>query len=345
MNILFDINHPAHVHLFRNVISLLKQNGHNITVVARDKEVTVRLLENYNIDFILLSKPGKNILGLAWELITRQFKLIPIIIKHKINLCVSLTGASSIYAVKLFRIPFFIFHDSECAELQNAITYPFADKIYTPSTYKLDHGKKHIKYAGFHELAYLHPKQYTPSSEILIELGLKNDEKFFILRFVSWKASHDVGRFGFTLEQKIEIVNILKNQGKIFITSEKKLEDELEPYRLKVEPSKLHDLLFHATMLITDSQTVTTESALLGTPAIRYNSFVGPNDMGNFIELENKYGLIFNISTFDKVKEKIHELLSTKDLKQKWEEKRQILLKDKIDVTNFMYNEIIKSNE
>jgi predicted glycosyltransferase len=45
---------------------------------------------------------------------------------------------------------------------------------------------------------------------------------------------------------------------------------------------------------------MTTEAAVLGTPAIRCNSFVGKRDMGNFIELEKKYGLIFNFDSVEK---------------------------------------------
>ena len=41
-----------------------------------------------------------------------------------------------------------------------------------------------------------------------------------------------------------------------------------------------------------------TESALLGTPSIRYNSFVGKNDMSNFVLLEKKYKLLKNFSNF-----------------------------------------------
>ena len=42
-------------------------------------------------------------------------------------------------------------------------------------------------------------------------------------------------------------------------------------------------------MVVADTQTIVTEAAVLGTPAIRYNSFAGENDMGNFVELEQKY--------------------------------------------------------
>jgi predicted glycosyltransferase len=44
MRILIDIGHPAHVHYFKNAINQLQQRGHAVFVVAREKEVSFRLL-------------------------------------------------------------------------------------------------------------------------------------------------------------------------------------------------------------------------------------------------------------------------------------------------------------
>jgi predicted glycosyltransferase len=98
----------------------------------------------------------------------------------------------------------------------------------------------------------------------------------------------------------------------------------------------MHDVLYYAKMLVGDSQTMTTEAALLGTPAIRCNTFVGEHDMGNFIELEQKYGLIFNYDSPAKGIEKALELVGQPGLKAEWARKRERLVNDKIDVTAFM---------
>jgi hypothetical protein len=58
--------------------------------------------------------------------------------------------------------------------------------------------------------------------------------------------------------------------------------------------------------------------------------------MGNFIELEQKYGLIYNFKNESEALEKAISLLEQKDLKQQWAQKRENLLKDKIDVTGFV---------
>ena len=78
---------------------------------------------------------------------------------------------------------------------------------------------------------------------------------------------------------------------------------------------------------------MTTEAAVLGTPAIRFNSFVGKQDMGNFVELEEKYGLIFNYNDPKLAIEKAVELVKREDLKETWDEKRKTLLREKTDFT------------
>lgn len=199
-------------------------------------------------------------------------------------------------------------------------------------------GEKQIRYNGYHELAYLHPNYFTPNPEVLDELGLNKDETFIILRFVSWNASHDVGQHG--INNKIEFVKNLEKYGKVLITSEGELDGLLEKYRIRTSPEKLHDLLYYASLYVGDGATTATECAILGTPSIYVSSLVGT--MGNFIELENNYGLIFNYNDPDKALEKAVELIQKPNLKEDWKQKRDQLLKDKIDVTAFMV-ELIES--
>ena len=167
---------------------------------------------------------------------------------------------------------------------------------------------------------------------MLDEIGLSKDDKFVILRFVSWGASHDVGQHG--IQNKIRLVKELEKYGRVLITSEGQLDKELEKYKIKVSPEKMHDLLNYATLYMGEGATMATESAILGTPSIYISSLVGT--MGNFIELEEKYGLMYNYNDSDKAIKKAVELIQKPDAKDEWSKKREILSKDKIDVTAFM---------
>jgi predicted glycosyltransferase len=58
--------------------------------------------------------------------------------------------------------------------------------------------------------------------------------------------------------------------------------------------------------------------------------------MGNFIELEKKYNLIYNYNDPNDALIKSLELLKNNNLKVDWAKKRQKLLQDKIDVTKLI---------
>ena len=75
MKILIDIGHPAHVHYFRNFINLISKKGHEVIVCARDKDVTISLLDYYNISFTNRGKGGKNFLGKSLYLFRGLFHI------------------------------------------------------------------------------------------------------------------------------------------------------------------------------------------------------------------------------------------------------------------------------
>jgi predicted glycosyltransferase len=80
---------------------------------------------------------------------------------------------------------------------------------------------------------------------------------------------------------------------------------------------------------------MTSEAAILGTPAIKCNTFAGKLAIPN--ELEDKYQLCYAFlpEESDKMLAKIEELISLSDLKKLWNERKERMLSDKIDVTAF----------
>ena len=194
--------------------------------------------------------------------------------------------------------------------------------------------RKQVRYNGYHELAYLHPLYFKPNPSVLQELGLNSEDKFAIMRFVAWQASHDIGQHGFNLETKRRAVRELEQHIRVFITSENPLPTEFEKYRMSIPPEKVHDLLPYAAMCIGEGATMATEAALLGTPSIYVSSLW--NKLGNFIEMGTKYDLIYSFQAADRAIEKALEMLQQADIKKQWAAKRERLMADKIDVTQFM---------
>lgn len=232
-----------------------------------------------------------------------------------------------------FNIKYVHFCDTEHVNYSNFLSKTFANVIITPSCFNHDFGKKQIRLDTYKELWYLHPNRFTPNPEVLKEIGLTEQDKFFVVRFVSWEASHDIGQKGLSIEDKRKLIEALKPHGKIIISSEKELPAEFEEYRMKICPTKMHDLLYYATMYVGESGTMATESSLLGTPSILITPLA--KFCGNHISL-NKAELQYY---FDDIKSAMYEIekkLTKKNLKEKTREKRDEFLNSKIDITKFL---------
>lgn len=338
MKVLVDIGHPAHVHFFKNVIWKLESDGHEVEITVRDKEITIKLLELYGLKYHNLGKNQKGLTNKAIGMIKTDIKLYKIAKKFRPDV---LTGIHNPYVAHVSRLlekPSLIFTDTEHAKLANILTFPFSTTIYTPVCFKSDLGMKHIRYDGYHELAYLHPKYFEPNPSILDELELQKDEIFTVVRFIAWNASHDFGNNGIGSENRWQFVKELENYGRVLITSESKLPEEFEPYIIQLSPEKIHDLLYYATLYVGEGATMAVESAILGTPSIYVSTLAGT--MGNLSELEKKYNLLFNCSNSEAALSKAKELLMNNELRNMWSFKKELLFRDKIDVTKFAVESI-----
>lgn len=335
MNILIDINHPAHVHFFRNAIKILENNNHNLIVTSRKKEVATDLLDLYGIEHTCLStaKPGTIRLGL--EMLKREYQLISIFKKEKIDICASITGACTTHVARLFGTPSLVFYDTEPAKLQNAISIPLATRFFTPDCYMNPTTKNQTTYHGTHELAYLHPDYFEPDQTILDELKLKKNDKYVIIRFVAWNATHDKGQKGMSLDFKQKLVETLSQYAKVFIVSESRLPDKLKKFKLPISAHRIHDALAFATLYIGEGVTIAAECACLGTPSIYVNSL----RVGYIKKIEKEYHLLFDLNEPLEILEKAKELLKDND-KNKWQQKSHQYINDHINVTKFIVKQI-----
>lgn len=138
------------------------------------------------------------------------------------------------------------------------------------------------------------------------------------------------------MEQKLILVRLLEEYGRVIITTEKETPQELAKYRLSVSPEKIHSLLYYATAFLGDSQTMSSEAAVMGVPSLRCNTFAGR--LSSLEEEEKRYGLTYAFipAEFDRLIEKTKELLAIPGLKEEWQARRRLMLAEKIDVTSFL---------
>jgi len=335
MNVLIDIAHPAHVHLLKYTIGELRNRGNKVIVTVKDIPSAISLLERLGIPYVYTGGKSDWLLGKAFLQIFLFFKILHIVLKEKIDL--GFSSSLTLSHVSIFTKMKCIILDDDDDHVEPLFVkyaHPFADAVLSPDCVQRAI-KTAIKYPGYHELAYLHPNRFVPDINVLSEAGIKPGECFFVMRFNSFKAHHDVGVLGLSKEVKLKLVRKLSVKGRVLITSERQIDIDFEPYQLKISPEKIHSLLYYATLFISDSQTMTTEASILGTPSIRCNSFVGL--LSVFEELEHKYGLCFGFKpdNADDMFDKIDELLEMGDLKCEFQKRRSEFLYEKIDVSAF----------
>ena len=337
MRIIFDLGHPAHFHLFKHVISTLKSSDNDVELIARQKDCLLDLLERSGWSYHIVPRASSGLAATGWQTL-KTFKVALLLARRKRTDFIVGTSLVAGPVARLTGAVSLIFSEDDAKEvpLFSKLTYPIAHYIITPDCLKYEgHGKKHLTYSGYHELAYLHPNRYTPDPGILKELGVGPDEKYFLVRLVSLTAHHDIGESGLGIEQVKTIVQRLARYGRVFISTEAVVDSSLRNYILPTSVDRIFDVLAFAGMVVGTSQTMTIESAVLGTPSIRCNTFVGRLTV--IEELEHKYGLTagFLPKDFGKLLDKMDEWLAQPDLKQKWQQKRQAMLAECVDLTDW----------
>jgi predicted glycosyltransferase len=334
MRILVDVGHPAHVHFYKHAIWRLQDKGHEVLVSGRNKDVTLTLLDHYGFAYRTLSCIGHGRWGLSKEFLQREWALLRLIREFNPDVVTEIGGLFIAPVCKLVGKPSIVFTDTEHVALDRYLTHRLASVICTPACFMRDLGRRQIRYAGYHELAYLHPHYFQPDPTVLDELGVSEGERFIVLRFVAWTASHDLGQEGLSPVRKRQVVRTLSRYGKVFITSEGDLPAEFKPYEITIPPHRIHDALALASLYLGEGATMATEACLLDTPSVYVSSLVGT--MGNFIELMERYELVYSHSDPDAALRQAVQLLEQKDVKVEWGRRREKLLAEKVDVTDFV---------
>jgi len=334
MRILIDVCHPSDVHLFKYFYKIMQGNGHEMKFTARHKEVSFQLLDKLEIPYTPYGRSFETKFGKIIGLIRSDIRLFHIVRKFKPDLVLSHGSFYLSHVAFLLRIPHITFEDT--GNLEQILLYkPFSKVILTPYTFVRHLGKKQLKFKGTKELAYLHPNHFKPNPVIINELGLRKNEKYVLLRFVSWNATHDIGHQGITLKNKLFLINEISKYARVFISSEAELPKQLEKFRIAIPPEKILDVMYFAEMLYGESATMASEAAVMGVPAIYLDN------IGRCYTRElEKYGLIFNYteSGLDQEKSirKAIEIVSQPRQKEYWQSRRHLMLRENIDLTSFL---------
>jgi predicted glycosyltransferase len=290
------LGHPAHFHLYKHVVNTLIKNGYDVTYLIKRKDILEDLVKQTGVPYTVVrdkERAKSSKLGLIFSMLKLDFNVFKSLLKFRPKL---LTGTYCPIFSKLTFIPFISCNEDDAKVVPNfaILSYPPANSILTPVV--CDNGKwngKSTKYPSYHELAYLHPNHFTANKSVVNGYGIDTNKPYFVLRFASLNAHHDDGIRGINTEIAQRLIDILSPHGQIYITSERELEPQFEPYRIRINPLDMHHVMAFASLYIGDSQTMAAEAGVLGTPFVRFNDFVGR--IGYLRELEDVYQLGYGI--------------------------------------------------
>lgn len=275
MKILININHPAHVHYYRNFIKMMEAKGHKFCVINRDSKMINQLLDIYGIEHTIRNKrPEKKgtIPSLMYLL-----KMILWCIRKSITFHpdIYMGFASSACAITawMFRKPSILIDDTEHNSMTHKLYMPVCTKVLTPFYFKKDLGNKdkQIRFNAYVEQLYLHGAYYENNDQVLKELNVKPKE-YVIIRYVAYDAHHDLKVRPISEEVKKTIVKEISKHYKVFVSLEKSVKDPFyDDYVLKISPEKMHDLEANAKFMVAEGATMASEAFVLGVPYLYLN--------------------------------------------------------------------------
>ena len=83
MKYIFELNHPKHYYQFKYVMQLLRQNGHEILVLARDKDVLLKVLDEEGVPYKIFGEHRKKMWAKIASSLSTLFKYSAIVKEFK----------------------------------------------------------------------------------------------------------------------------------------------------------------------------------------------------------------------------------------------------------------------
>ena len=273
MKILIDINHPAHVHYFKNLIRIMKTHGHEFIVVNRNDKMINQLLDYYQINHIIRNKrpEKKNTIKSLLYLLGCLYACMKASIIHKPNMYLGFASLPVSISSILFRKPCIILDDTEHNKLNHRLYMPGASAVLTPFYYNIDLGEKQLRFNAYVEQLYMHSHYFAKNETTINEQGVKSDE-YVLVRYIAYDAHHDKDVKPLCDEQKKAIIRLLAQKYRVLLSMEKNSQDEFyKPYLVHFSPEKMHDIEAGAKFLVTEGATMASESFVNGVPYVYLN--------------------------------------------------------------------------
>jgi len=335
MKVLFDIVHPADVLFFCRPIQRLKENGAEIVVASRHKDITVEILDAFGIPHQPISRAGAGMAGLLRELVGRDARLFRLARRERPDVMAGFGGVAISHVGAMLGIPSLAFYDSEHASLQIRLTLPFISEWHVPRCWTgREAPGRTYRFDGTKELSYLHPDRFSPDPEIARRAGWVPGRDNFLVRTVAWTAAHDRGRRGLAADELERLVASLAGLGAVHLVAEGPVPASLEVHRYRGRPQDIHHLAGQCRLYVGESATMAAEAAVLGVPAI----FTAEFELGYIAELSARKLIRIEPNGIDAVLGAVAAMLA--EPAASWRARRDRALDGKTDIAEYVVERI-----
>jgi hypothetical protein len=340
--VLFDIVHPAHVHFYRHLHARLTREGHECRVLARDKEVTLALLDEYGIPYETHGRPQQGRVSQAVELARRDLRLVRIGRGFRPDFVLARNPAGMHAARFLGAVGVFDTDDGSAGGQVFRLAVPAAKIITTPECLAEDFGPKHVRYPGYKALAFLHPNHFTPRPDVRDLLGVGRD-RFAIVRLTAMDSAHDHHQAGVPHDLVRAIITRLQRDLRVFVSTERATPAEWKDLAYRLPPDRMLDAIAEAALVVGDSGSMVGEAAMLGTPSIFCGSFAEQRTY--LVDLEQRWGLtrVFPPDRAQDLLTAIDEILAVPGAA--WQERRTRMLEHGVDVSDWYHALLVDVTE
>jgi uncharacterized protein len=187
MRVWVDLTNSPHVLVLRPLIALMRADGHDVEVTARDFAQTLELCERFGIEHTAVGRHrGGRLAGKALGLASRSFALARWARGRGFDVAIGHGSNDLSVAAALLRVPSATAFDYEWAAAQHHVNCRLARVVMVPDAIpseRLDRygarGKVRA-YAGLKEEYYL--ADFAPDPAVLAELGVDRERPLVVVR-------------------------------------------------------------------------------------------------------------------------------------------------------------------
>jgi len=187
MRIWVDLTNSPHVLVLRPIVEVLRAQGHDVQITARDFAQTLGLLERFNIDHTVVGRHrGAMLAAKGVGLLSRTTALARWARGRRFDLAFGHGSNDVTVAARLLRIPCATMFDYEWATVQHTVNCRLARTVVVPAAIPPQRLARYgatgriAAYEGLKEEYYL--ADFEPDPAVLGELGLDPAQPIAVVR-------------------------------------------------------------------------------------------------------------------------------------------------------------------